>query len=285
MTFFLGFLLALESRLSSSTSCFISLVKRVLYWGTMSQVFKRRGRRRVGVRVRVRVRLLEMDISFNTWRELAGLGKSNKATGWACKSHRASDLVCVCVHVCVCVWKRKRDWRTASVGSSWLPLPIDTTTCLPESRDDISLTLHPLLHNTHQANTWPKGIQEGEESLLTVTRLQPLPVDVKMQDAGPQQLRCMWREQFQGPTRCLRLPIHVLSHFNCARLFETPGASPHQAPLSVGLLQASILEWVAMPSSRGSSQPRDRTRVSCIAGRFFTSWATREASFSYTEEC
>ena len=43
-----------------------------------------------------------------------------------------------------------------------------------------------------------------------------------------------------------------------------------------GILQASILEWVAFPFSRGSSQPRDRTQVSCIAGRFFTSWATRE---------
>ena len=44
-----------------------------------------------------------------------------------------------------------------------------------------------------------------------------------------------------------------------------------------GILQARILEWVAFPFSRGSSQPRDRTGVSRIAGRFFTSWATREA--------
>ena len=43
-----------------------------------------------------------------------------------------------------------------------------------------------------------------------------------------------------------------------------------------GILQARILKWVAFPFSRGSSQPRDRTQVSCIAGRFFTSWATRE---------
>ena len=43
-----------------------------------------------------------------------------------------------------------------------------------------------------------------------------------------------------------------------------------------GLLQARVLEWVAMPSSRGSSQLRDRTWVSCFAGRFFTVWATRE---------
>ena len=38
-----------------------------------------------------------------------------------------------------------------------------------------------------------------------------------------------------------------------------------------------ILEWVAYPFSRGSSWPRNRTGVSCIADRFFTSWATREA--------
>ena len=43
------------------------------------------------------------------------------------------------------------------------------------------------------------------------------------------------------------------------------------------ILQARILEWVAFPFSRGSSQPRNRTQVSCIAGGFFTSWATREA--------
>ena len=44
-----------------------------------------------------------------------------------------------------------------------------------------------------------------------------------------------------------------------------------------GILQVRILEWVAFPFSRGSSQPRDQTEVSCMAGGFFTSWATREA--------
>ena len=43
------------------------------------------------------------------------------------------------------------------------------------------------------------------------------------------------------------------------------------------ILQARILVWVAFSFSRGPSQPRDRTQVSHIAGRFFTSWATREA--------
>ena len=43
-----------------------------------------------------------------------------------------------------------------------------------------------------------------------------------------------------------------------------PGSSVH------GIPQARILDWVAMPSSRGSSQLSDRTEVSCIAGKFFT---------------
>ena len=50
-----------------------------------------------------------------------------------------------------------------------------------------------------------------------------------------------------------------------------PGSSVH------GLFQARVLKWVAISFSRGSSQPRDRTQVSCIAGRCFTIWATREA--------
>ena len=52
-----------------------------------------------------------------------------------------------------------------------------------------------------------------------------------------------------------------------------------QAPLPMGILQARTLEWVAMPSSRRSSQPRDQTQVSHIAIRFFTIWAMKEAQF------
>ena len=50
-----------------------------------------------------------------------------------------------------------------------------------------------------------------------------------------------------------------------------PGSSVH------GLLQARILEWVAIPFSRGSFQPKDRAQVSCIAGGFFTIWVIKEA--------
>ena len=51
----------------------------------------------------------------------------------------------------------------------------------------------------------------------------------------------------------------------------------HQVSLPMRILQARILKWVAMPSSRGSSQPRDRIQVSHIAGEFFPIWAAREA--------
>ena len=46
-----------------------------------------------------------------------------------------------------------------------------------------------------------------------------------------------------------------------------------------GILQARILEWVAIPFSRGSSWPRDQTWVSCTVGRFFTLWATKSRGF------
>ena len=52
--------------------------------------------------------------------------------------------------------------------------------------------------------------------------------------------------------------------------YSPPGSSVY------GIFQARILEWVAIPFSRGSSPPRDQTRVSCIAGGFFTIWAPRK---------
>ena len=55
-----------------------------------------------------------------------------------------------------------------------------------------------------------------------------------------------------------------------------PGSSVH------GIFQARVLEWVAISFSRGSSWPRDRTQVSCIVGRCFTIWATRETCSQVT---
>ena len=65
-------------------------------------------------------------------------------------------------------------------------------------------------------------------------------------------------------------------------IFPTQGSNsglPHCGQILYQLSHKGsprILEWVAYPFSRGSSQPRNWTRVSCIAGRFFTNWAMRE---------
>ena len=73
----------------------------------------------------------------------------------------------------------------------------------------------------------------------------------------------------------------VLNRSAKSESFATPWTVACQAPLSVGILQARILGchshlW-------GSSQPRDWTQVSCIAGRFFTIWASKEAQESWSE--
>ena len=52
-----------------------------------------------------------------------------------------------------------------------------------------------------------------------------------------------------------------------------PGTSVH------GIFQARVLEWIAISFSRGSSRPRNRTRVSSIASRHFTVWATRDIKY------
>ena len=83
--------------------------------------------------------------------------------------------------------------------------------------------------------------------------------------------------QFFQPTwRLFGESVKVLVTQPCPTLCNAvdcslPGSSVH------GILQARILERVATPFSRGSSQLRDQTQVSCIADRFFTVWATREA--------
>ena len=58
--------------------------------------------------------------------------------------------------------------------------------------------------------------------------------------------------------------------FSHVQLCATLWTVALQTLLSMWILQARILKWVAMPTSRGSSQPRDQTQVSHIAGRFFT---------------
>ena len=74
-----------------------------------------------------------------------------------------------------------------------------------------------------------------------------------------------------------RSEVKVLVTQSCLTLCDPMDYSP-PGPSVHGILQARTLEWVAIVFSRGSSQLRDQTQDPCIACRFFTVWATREAS-------
>ena len=108
---------------------------------------------------------------------------------------------------------------------------------------------------------------------MSLSKLQELVVEGKPGVLQPMVLQRVVHTEWLN---CNELDYAVLSCFSRVWLSVTPWIAVCQAPLSMGILQARILEWVTMPSSRGSSQPSDPTQVSRIVGRFPTSWATRE---------
>ena len=81
----------------------------------------------------------------------------------------------------------------------------------------------------------------------------------------------VWGQEWWPWRLCECVSLSVLSDSVIPEDCSLPGSSVH------GILQARILEWVAISFSRGSSQPRDWTLVSCIAGEFFAVWARRGA--------
>ena len=81
---------------------------------------------------------------------------------------------------------------------------------------------------------------------------------------------CVCRSRALSQIITIKLCVGVLVTQLCPTLCNSMNYSPPGFPVH-GILQARILEWVAISSSRGSSQPRDQTQVSCIAGGFFTS--------------
>ena len=86
----------------------------------------------------------------------------------------------------------------------------------------------------------------------------------------------IWKHQFFSAQPLTLVHGYWKNHVRWKSLSHVPLCNPMASTVH-GILQAGILEWVAILFSRGSSQPRDQTQVSCIADRFFTSWATREA--------
>ena len=75
----------------------------------------------------------------------------------------------------------------------------------------------------------------------------------------------------------------MLAAESCLTLCDLMESNPPDSSVH-GILQERILEWVAIPFSRGSSWPKDWTQVSCTAGKFLTIWPTREAQVDKIKE-
>ena len=88
-----------------------------------------------------------------------------------------------------------------------------------------------------------------------------------------------WQNEICPNSPNLALCCHSLlpsSGLPIGYIFRPHGLQPTSSSVHE-ILQARVLEWVAISFSRGSSRPRDRTWISCTIGRFFTDWTTREA--------
>ena len=79
-------------------------------------------------------------------------------------------------------------------------------------------------------------------------------------------MNVLWKVQVQVQVLVAQWYPTLCGPMDCS----LPGSSIH------GISQAGMVEWIAISFSKGSSQPRNRTQVSCIAGKFFTDWATWE---------
>ena len=91
-----------------------------------------------------------------------------------------------------------------------------------------------------------------------------------------------WEVHAQGGAKKLAEGIGDLVAQSCLTLCDPMDCSPPDSSVH-WILQARILEWVAISLSRESSRPRDQTRVCRIVGRRFTFWATREALCRHLE--
>ena len=105
----------------------------------------------------------------------------------------------------------------------------------------------------------------------------PFPSPRDLSDSGMEPMSLALTGGFFTNEPPMKPFVKVLSCSVICDFLRPPWIIAYHSPLSRGILQARILEWVAMPSSRGSSQLRDQTQTSLAAGKFCTTWATRES--------
>ena len=110
------------------------------------------------------------------------------------------------------------------------------------------------------------------------TQLPKKPTTVLSSD-----MQCWWERHIQTPPIPSGKPKGMFkwAEWSESRSVMSDSLRPYGLDSVYGILQAKILEWVAVAFSRGSFQPRDQTWVFCIAGRFLTIWATWEGFIFY----
>ena len=97
------------------------------------------------------------------------------------------------------------------------------------------------------------------KDILNLRELLDIPIKLSSRswtfDPGLQRRGKAWKHQFRGHLLVFKACVCVLSHFSHIRLFATPWTVARLAPLSMGILQARMLEWVATPSSGDLPNP------------------------------
>ena len=215
---------------------------------------------------------------------LRGLMKATQSLLRRKRKRVEGDLarICCCCLVLGCIWLFCDSMDCSPLGSSG-------------SWDSPGRNTGVGCHFIHQGNLPNPGIEPASHALQTDSlpwsyqggpaarivigkrRLRSSMVERKKESEFENKLEII-QSRYSWLLAFLSFMIHSVGVCLVAQspTLWTPWTVAQQAPLSMAILQARKLEWVAMPFSRRSSQPRDWTRVSCIAGRFFTIWATRE---------
>ena len=123
----------------------------------------------------------------------------------------------------------------------------------------------PVLRNSRRQKT-----REFQSHLATcLERSQHTSLAALFTTEGMQQPQCASAE-IEGCSTCNLARACAESAQSCPTLCDPMDCSPPSSSVR-GTLQARVLEWVAMPSSKGSTQPRDQSRFSCTAGGFLFS--------------
>ena len=191
---------------------------------------------------------------------------------WLCTWYSGKESNCQCRRCKRCKrrefdpWVRKIPWR-----SKWQPTPIFFPGRLHRQR-----SLASTVHGGHRES----DMTEWATHTLGIYSFYNAAVNsISFYALIPNHLMQIYKNIIDFCTLILYLAVLCF----VAQSWQThcdpmdcspPGSSVH------GILQARMLEWVDIPFSRGSSQPRDCTQVSCNAGRLFTVWATRKQTCS-----